>query len=142
MAKPLYVGVFLTPEARALLLLRIAPIHPEVHADHMTIKFKPTDLELENLVLGKAVRLKVTSSVHDEKGQAVNVHGVFSANKHSHITISVDRDKGGTPNYSNELLEKDETQGVVFTTVFPEELILNGTIDTYPRTEHGDHNNG
>jgi hypothetical protein len=103
MAKPLYVGVFLTPEARALLLLRIAPIHPEVHADHMTIKFKPTDLELENLVLGKAVRLKVTSSVHDEKGQAVNVHGVFSANKHSHITISVDRDKGGTPNYSNEL---------------------------------------
>lgn len=134
MKKPLYLGVFLTPESRTLLLDIIKPLHEERHADHVTIKFKPTDLEIENYSIGRKVKLELGAVVHDEKAQAVLVMGVISANKLPHITISVSREKGGTPNYSNELLENALALRA-YVALYPPGLFLEGIIDTFPRTE-------
>lgn len=134
--KTIYLGVFLTPESRTRLLDLIKPVHEEIHADHLTIKFKPTELEVGNTPLGKRVTLKVEHIAQDEKGQAVLVSGIISANAHPHITISVA--KGTKPVYSNELLASDCKKDQP-----TEALMLEGIIDTFPRTgEQGVHANG
>lgn len=133
--QPLYLGVFLTPESRALLLSQYPAKHPEVHADHMTIKFKPTLLEIANAPIGRKVKLVVTGIGHNKKVQAVLVSGIFSDNAFAHITLSVSREAGGTPSLSNDLFrvgpgyvedfEDEEVDKLVF---------LDGTIDVFPRT--------
>jgi hypothetical protein len=143
MAEPLYVGVFLTPESRAKLLSFVPPIFKDVYADHMTIMFHPYDLLLENLTLGKTVKLRVIAHARNEKVQAVAVIGVLSANHDAHITISVNKEKGGRPNDSNDMLR----------TAFMDEQVqlanvnidLEGVVDVFPRSktqEQGDLNNG
>lgn len=107
----------------------------------MTIKFKPTELELGNVPLGRKVKLKAERMTHDDKGQALLVSGFPSDNVHPHITISYNKEKGGSGKYSNELLARE--YGIVFQTVHPKEIILDGVIDVFPRsTQQGEMNNG
>lgn len=142
MAEPVYAGVFLTPKSRERLLSFVHPIHEVVLADHMTIMFKPFKLFIENLDLGKKVRLRVTSQAYDARVQAVEVAGVLSANKIAHITISTNPNLGGTPKQSNVMLD-DALHNKTLLPVVPE-LFLDGIIDVFPRTktETGDLNNG
>lgn len=130
MGNPLYLGVFLTPEAKQTLLSRFPPTHPEVHADHMTMIFKPDELSIENSPIGKKVRLLVLGHARNDKVQAVEVAGVLSKNNHAHITISVDKAKGGKPVDSNRMLDSI----TVFNDTPQEPFYLNGIIDTFPRT--------
>lgn len=143
MARPLYVGVFLTPESRERLLSFVPPLYEQVTADHLTIMFKPDDLTVENMPIGKKVRLKLVGHAHDDLVQAAIVRGVISGNKDPHITISYNLEKGGKPVLSNKMLEKaflDETNISV-----PHDIYLDGTIDTFPRSQtqaEGELNNG
>jgi len=109
--KPTYTGVFLDESSHKALLdwwgkHTNTELHPKIWAHHMTIKFKPSEEELESTPVGKKVHLKVIGWAADEKGQAVLVapQGVQSANKNPHITISTA--PGTAPVYSNDLLEK------------------------------------
>lgn len=141
--KAVYFGVFLTPEAKELLLSHFPPKHQEIHADHMTIKFAPSELEVGNVPISQKVKLEVIGVGHNDLVQAVLVRGVLSENAHPHITISVNKGKGGKPKHSNDLFESGP--GLIH--LFNENtILLEGTIDLFPRTttqrEQGDHANG
>jgi hypothetical protein len=108
---PEYTGVFLD-EASKKRLVEWWQKHTDtkllgtVHADHMTLKYKPTSEEVEKTPMGKRVMLKVIGWAADEKGQAVLVQskGAPSANMHPHVTMSTASGVGAV--YSNELLAK------------------------------------
>ena len=101
-----FVSATLTPESQALLLERVPPVHPFVHAHHMTIAFDPPVerfTEVYQPMIGQEIRLRVVGVAQDEKGQAVRVEAQ-SENPNPHITVSC---ADGVPaKYSNELLSK------------------------------------
>lgn len=55
-----YAGVFLTPTSQRLLRQAVAPRHPEVSADHVTLKFKPGRDACLQLPLGTSILIRVT----------------------------------------------------------------------------------
>lgn len=124
MTTPVYLGVFLTKAARERLLGVFPAQHEKVHADHVTVSFRPSHEEVEIYPIGERVELEVVGVASDEKCQAILVSGVTSKNKHPHITISTAA--GIKPVYSNELLDRgfSEVSG----------LRLEGVCDTFPRT--------
>lgn len=128
MAKIVYIGFFIDEESRKKLLEVFPPKHGTVHADHVTLKFKPSDTDIERFELfrKKSGLLVVTKEFSDDKGQCVEVVGMPEldhAQTH-HITISCA--DGVKPVYSNELLKSGTGKGV-----FP--LVLSGEYDSYPR---------
>ena len=106
-----YTGVFLTPESRDELLAWCAktmgpPIKgSRVIAEHMTIKFRPSQKDSAQLSFGSHTGLRVVGFVQDKHVQAVVVssRAVRSANLIPHITVCVHLKK---PAYSNEALTK------------------------------------
>jgi hypothetical protein len=129
--KAVYIGVFLTPDSKNLLLSYFPPKHQEIHADHMTIKFAPSELELGNTPISQKVKLEVIGVGHNDLVQAVLVRGVSSDNTHPHITISVNKREGGKAKYSNDLFEKGP--GLIY--LYKENIItIDGVVDTFPRT--------
>lgn len=108
---PPYVGVFLTPEAKKEILRDFPAAHPNVQADHVTLLFKPTEEQMEDLrsrfKMGQSVPLKVTGVAQDDKAQALSVELPAALEGTSkgrpHVTVSVA--DGVSPMYSNELLE-------------------------------------
>lgn len=116
--KPLYIGVFLSPQEQQKLLQDFAPKHPQVTADHVTLAFKPDPQKLQDFLseasIGSHIPLRVTGVAEDEKGQALRVElpeGLAAhAKPNAHITISTAT--GTKPVYSNELLEKGPVQDV------------------------------
>lgn len=114
-AKPIYTGVFLTPESKTKLI-KAVPLreeHVNVFAHHMTIwHASKKTTPLEKLPLGELVDLRVLGYSFDEFGVAAAVQPPFAldvANKVPHITIATS--VGVKPFYSNRLLK---TQGVQF----------------------------
>jgi len=55
--------------------------------------------------LGMSVQISVNSIAMDDKVMAVGVSGFHSKNNHPHITIAVNRQKGGKPMMSNNLTD-------------------------------------
>lgn len=98
----------------------------------MTMVFRPDELTLSNIELGRKVKLRVIAHAHDDKVQAVNVLGVLSANANPHITISYDMDKGGTAKGSNDMLKKALSEDKLALANI--NIDLDGIIDTYPRS--------
>jgi hypothetical protein len=121
-----YVGAFLTPMSRQRLLRDFPPRHSQVHADHMTVWFNPTSEFVEQVQVGRQVRLKVIGIVEDEKGQAVVIRpeGIKWMNRSPHITVSTAT--GVNPSYSNQLLEQKWVPVVGPT--------LTAVLDTFPRS--------
>lgn len=106
-----FVSAVLTDESRARLLAVVPPVHPTLHAHHMTMAFNPDEAILSRYrpLEGQTVRLTVTAVAVDNQGQAVLVGG-DSENEYPHITISC---ADGVPaKYSNELLAKADWQHI------------------------------
>jgi hypothetical protein len=114
--KAVYVGVILDAEATEVApsateaLLRwweaeVGELLPKHIAHHMTIRFRPTEAELAELVLGQATALRVVGFAHDAGIQAVVVELAGdrrSANAVPHVTLATD---GVTPPVrANDLL--------------------------------------
>ncbi len=101
-----FISASLTPESQQLLLARVPPVHPFVHAHHMTVAFDPPVERYEQVyqpMIGQKVVLRVVGVAQDDRGQAVRVEAQ-SENPNPHITISC---ADGVPaKYSNELLSK------------------------------------
>lgn len=74
----------------------------EILAHHMTIKMGeiPSYLEADR---NTTQTLEVNGFAHNDKVIAVRVVGYFTTNKVAHITLAVNRGKGGKPVMSNEL---------------------------------------
>lgn len=111
-----YTGIFLDRASHDKLIhwwtkqVKI-PLHEDVYAHHMTIKFKPSPDEVATLPLGKKTTVKVIGWAADERGQAVLVspQGVESANANPHITMACA--PGTEPVYSNSLLAHGANHG-------------------------------
>jgi len=104
----IYWAVKLDGASKALLLNKHPPIHGNVFAEHMTIVFKPSDLEEADLelVLGLTCPITVIGEAHDGNGQAVMVEcdklkSILPSTPH--ITISCAH--GTKPVYSKTLLQ-------------------------------------
>jgi hypothetical protein len=83
----------------------------EVIAHHMTINFgKGLSDELKG-DLGKTVNLKVTKIGVSDVAIAVGVEGYHSDNAKPHVTIAVNRGKGGKPVMSNDIVYWDKWEG-------------------------------
>jgi len=119
----IYAGIFLDKMDKQRLLKAFPPVHPQIFADHVTLKFRddPTgSVDVSEFPIGKTVALKVVGIATDDKAQAVLVQ--FSGVKTDrvpHITISTVT--GTNPQYSNELIG----QGV---TPIKGGLVLRGTV--------------
>ena len=109
-----YAAAILTSRGAAALRLwwerDISPLESKVFSHHMTIKFRPSDEELYELMerlggVGETVQLRVIGYVEDiELGvQAVVVEGVYSTNDIPHITVATD---GAKPFLSNKALSR------------------------------------
>jgi hypothetical protein len=105
----LYTGLFLTPEFKGALLEAYPAFHPRLHADHVTVVFRPDEAMrfLLEPQIGKEFPIVVTGAAADEKGQVVGVkipsflqHG----DQRPHVTISCAVNTA--PVYSNQLLDK------------------------------------
>ena len=120
----IYVGAFLTDMSRQKLLRNFPPKYENVHADHTTLVYDPSEEEVSQFPIGKQVRLKVTGYVEDTNAQAVLVEpqGTRTLNRIPHITISTA--PGVKPEYSNTLL-KQRVKRIVGPT-------LTAVLDTYP----------
>lgn len=82
------------------------PLHGNVVAHHMTIRFQPSAEELSAMPIGESAELVVVGWGADSKGQAVKVEsGVPSSNAIPHITVALS--PGTKPVYSNELLRSN-----------------------------------
>lgn len=109
------VAVFLDPRSRATLLRwwqgEVAiPLHAQVHADHMTVLFQPTEQEARALPLGAKMRLRVIGWAADERGQAVRIarRDLPDTNRLPHVTVACA--PGVSAFYSNELVARGACQ--------------------------------
>jgi hypothetical protein len=109
--KPIYYAIFLDEASEEKLLkwwvekIQI-PFLDRVYAEHLTIKFKPTDTDvaLYTPMLESKTNIKIIGYAADDKGQAVlGLPEIESTNKYPHITISCAN--GVEPSYSKTLLE-------------------------------------
>lgn len=140
MKLPTYIGAFLDVDSTWRLLGMVPPMHPNVYAEHVTLKFKPTASEMEKWggLIGLEIEIYVASIAQDARGQAVRV--LLDAdcdNVNPHVTISTAN--GTKPAYSNELLQAtrvDESYADQFKrNMKAQGKTLRATIDTYPRTK-------
>lgn len=120
----IYLGLFLSPTARAELRRRCVPAHALVEADHVTLAFRPGPERLARAVIGQRIRVRVVAGALDERAQAVEVTGAPSDNAVAHITVS--RSPGTPAVYSNELLARGR--------VPVEPFDLDGVVDVFPRS--------
>lgn len=146
--KVLYIGLFLSDAVRTELLHRVKPTHPQVHATHLTLAFRPSDeiIEKAKEFLGKRFLIDVVGYARDEKGEAVMVRKDTlpfpCQNEFPHITIGCAQNV--SPVYSNDLLKELGKEGW-FIAHFPEtsssatfkRFTLEVTFDTYPRSNQG-----
>jgi hypothetical protein len=86
----------------------IGELLPVPYAHHMTIKFKPSDHDLDQLPIGDAVGLRIVGFAEDDNIQAVVVEpiGVHSAKPIPHVTVATD---GAPPSKATDLLLRGYT---------------------------------
>ncbi len=137
-AKPVYLGWFLSPEAREALLKRFPPKHPNVFAHHATFQFGPKPEHIEQFAphMGTISNANVTGYAEDDQGQAVTLdipNPITGSTQKMHVTLSTANDpvkgKAIAPVYSNKLLANAANIKPV-----GEPLSLQGTHDHFPRT--------
>ena len=102
-----YIAAFLPSMEKQRLLKKFPPIHPVVHADHMTVWYFEEGGEAPAMPFGKMFPLKVVGTVEDDKAQVailkvptiIRPYGLRTP----HITISTV--PGVQPVYSNQLID-------------------------------------
>jgi len=136
MEKIVYVGLFLTPASREKLLATFPPAFARVHADHLTLKFKPSERDLASYkpAIGHMYTLFVIAHHTDVKGQAVEIAAgtvPLCDNVYPHITISTN--EGVSPVYSNDLI-RSIYSGLRDMPPSESILRLEAVLDTFPRS--------
>jgi len=102
------IQLLLTTGSQQLLKLFFNDFrHPMKFGEHVTIAYKPflNDPIINRYREGDILSITVTGYASDDSGEAVEVEGVDSKNKHTHVTLSCA--DGISPVYSNDLLETE-----------------------------------
>jgi hypothetical protein len=122
--KIVYAGLFIDETTKANLIRwwnqqeGTNPLHEKQLAHHLTIAFKPSQEDVENMPLGKPVKMTIIGYGQDEKAQAIFVKiegGVRSQNAKPHVTMAIS--SSGAAKDSNDL-EIIPLKGHTFTGVF------------------------
>lgn len=134
MADVIYVGLFLDGANQGLLFKKFAPIHEKVFGDHVTLAFRPTKEQVEELTpkLGQRFPLEVIVELGDSRCQAVLVRNngfPVCQNENPHITISCA--PGTKPYYSNTMLSM--LQDPKFPEARSAIITLEAVLDFFPR---------
>jgi len=109
-----YAAIFLDEGSkRRLIQWWSSVVHthlfPDVHADHVTLKFNPSKSEAERYQIGQSALVQVLGFAEDDKAQAVLVRpSVASSNRFPHVTVAIRH--GVNAVHSNELLAKGYTR--------------------------------
>lgn len=105
---PLYVGVVLE-DSRSLLRWwkqNVGPLYEDIHANHMTLEFKPSPQDILAYPLGERVSLKVKGWAQNGKVQTVAVDTSLEvdSSRIPHVTIATT--PKGSAKDSNKLLSE------------------------------------
>jgi tRNA splicing ligase len=143
MSAPIYIGLFLTKDSQHELVDLFAretvKLHDHVYADHITLKFKPTDNDMKMFTdhIGKRYKISVNKMIADVGAQVIPVNvseipqefrGILGSQK-PHITLACKY--GVKPVYSNTLLNRSESDYQTYTF---NGLELEMYADTFPKT--------
>lgn len=123
-----YWAVLLDAKSKENLLIAFPAKHFRVFAEHLTLVFRPTTKQNEDLLrsLGDIVDISVLGEVSDLCGQAVLTSGVRRCDSGTaHITISCA--DGVSPSYSNKILDTPY--------IYARALNLRGTIAAFTRNK-------
>ena len=120
--KVIYHAILLDKPSRDNLLRAFPAVHPNVKAEHVTLKFGVKDLPAN---LGKRQTMIVNSYAEDEKAQGVGVYMEdYGTHKEDgnryHITISFA--DGAKPVHTNHIQEWDENV---------QQLVLDGVVAAF-----------
>ena len=132
--KAVYVGLFVGDEDKRKIRrwyerVSAQPLLPNTFGHHITLKFKPSETEMAQLVrepgLGAEVPVTLTAVAGDSKAQAAVAKlptGLLSRNPVPHLTLAT---SGATkPVYSNELLQGDDVKQLPFAEQLPVKMRL------------------
>ena len=100
MKKVIYTALFVKDKNE--LLRYFSPAHENVYADHVTLKFRPENID--DLVVGREHPIEIIGRVQDENGDALIVNCPALNLENSHVTLSCA--EGIKPFYSNDLVER------------------------------------
>ena len=105
--KAIYSAVFLTTESQWQLVTALAPTHPRISAEHVTLCFEPGKQACLAANIGRKVTVRVTGSTDNGKIQVATVelpHRVASQNSYPHVTVSTEENI--SPKMANEMLQR------------------------------------
>lgn len=131
-----YSGIFLNIKSQWELLNAIRPTKSELFASHLTLSFEPTLQHLDNLPIGKRIKIKASGEAENSKIQAALVdlpQRLKSDNKVPHITVSAA--EGIPPKFANSMLQSQVVRRV-------ESLVLEGTVGVVIRQATDEEVNG
>ncbi|MBC8303195.1 MAG: hypothetical protein H8E55_46495 [Pelagibacterales bacterium] len=101
-----YSGIILDADSKSKLLdvipEELIERYDDVISHHMTINMGALEDKTD---LGKEVGIVATHIGRSDKALAVKVSGYPSKNRTPHVTVAVNRKKGGSPKDSNEIQE-------------------------------------
>ncbi len=119
-----YTGIFLTTESQWLLASTYPPAFANLHADHVTLCFKPSAETLAATKVGLKTKMRVTGHEAATGVQAVRVQllDVQCDADLPHITISTDN--GVSPKTATTILSKQK----VSTKQQQKSIVLEGTV--------------
>ncbi len=121
-----YLAFVLDDQSRTLLLEKINPVHPDVIAHHITIQFSNPSSYPSSIKHYTNATLEVIGHASNDLVQvaivAVNSDIIRDDGQVFHITISVDRSKGGKPAMSRDLIETQIWKPI-------KRFTINGTIE-------------
>jgi hypothetical protein len=128
-----FVAVFLFEDSVARLLRRVAPRHTAIHADHVTLAYRPAAHLCMQFPLGFAVPLFVRGAASDARCQAVAVELPSwlpcSGGCVPHVTVSVG--EGVAPFEAAKLVQQAQ-QGAVPLTPIKALKLLHGACGAHP----------
>jgi len=108
-----YTGLFLPERARASLRSYFGQMHPNLYLTHVTLCFKPAAFEVQSVLIGNQVTVKVTGILITKEVSVLTVElpdgyqresGSRCLNARPHITVSTA--EGVAPSQSNVALEE------------------------------------
>lgn len=114
---PIFLGGFLLDGNKLKEELKkrgVEIAHSQKKMTHVTFSFNPSNERLKEANLGEEIEIKIKGVIEDEKGQALLLeeNEVFGDKDYPHITVSVDEGVGSI--YSNELIEKEKGNKIIF----------------------------
>lgn len=111
--KAVYTAVFLTHESQWKLVSAVAPTHPRISADHVTLVFEPGRESCLTANIGSRVKICLTGTIDNGQVQVATVQlprGLTCQNTVPHITISAEENVPFKA--ANDLLERQKPKPI------------------------------